>query len=262
MCWKKPVPPTMEFAERRVLSFAINDYPGSTNDLRGCLNDSRQVKDTLLSHWPDFDVRRYLDSEATLKAFRTNVAAAVSLLKPGATVVVLADSCFSATVTRLFDKRGVEEYHRVKNRFYATPGQPVRTVSRPFFLRSDIKWVAISACGEEQYAADAYINDNYHGAFTWYAMRLLRQGITYRHWFAEIRQYLPSAQFDQIPTIEGPDYLLDQLVCSNNTLVIHNSTHGTQLNGIAEEAIDEAICLYDGNLRDNEYFQILSKISI
>jgi hypothetical protein len=260
MCWKsKPILP-MEYAERRLLSFAINDYPGSVNDLRGCLNDSRQAKDTLLTHWPDFDIRRYLDAEATVKSFKSNVTAAIGALKPGATVVVLADSCFSATVTRLFHKRGVEDGHIVRNRFYATPGEPTRPVARPFFLRSDVKWVAISACGEEQSAADAFINDAYHGAFSWYAFRLLSQGITYRHWFALIRQYLPSADFEQIPTIEGPDNLLDSLVFSNNTLIIHNSTHGTQLRGYGEEDIDEAICLYDGNIRDNEYFELLNKI--
>ena len=263
MCWKKPIIPIipMEFAERRLISAAINDYPGNVNDLRGCLNDSRQAKDTLLAHWPDFDIRRLSDTEATVATFKSTVSAAIASLKPGATVVVLSDSCFSATNTRLIYERGVNEGHIPKNRFYATPGEPVRIIFRSFFPKSDMKWIAISACGEIQTAADAFINDAYHGAFSWYAFRLLTQGITYRHWFAEIRQYLPSAEFNQIPTIEGPDYLLDGLVCVGNTLIIHNSTHGTQLTGIAEEDIDEAICFYDGNLRDNEYFELLNKIA-
>jgi len=262
MCFKKPPVIPMEFAERRLLSFAINDYPGSVNDLRGCLNDSRQAKDTLLRHWQDFDIRRYLDSEATVKCFKQNVASAIAVLKPGATVVVISDSCFSATNTRLYHKRGVEEIHIPRNRFYQTPETPMVQQPRPFFPRADLRWIAISACGETQTAADAFINDNYHGAFSWYAFRLLRQGITYRHWFNEIRQYLPSEDFDQIPTIEGADFLLDSYVCSNNTLIIHNSTHGTQLRGIDEADIDEAICLFDGNIRDNEYFNLLNKISL
>jgi hypothetical protein len=263
MCFKKQMTPIipMEYAERRLISAAINDYPGSVNDLRGCLNDSRQAKDICLTHWPDFDVRRLLDQEATLAAFKSMVSGAIASLKPGATVCVISDSCFSATNTRLIDARGVELGHLNKNRFYATPGEPTRLISRPFFPRSDIKWIAISACGETQTAADAYINDSYHGAFSWFAFRLLKSGITYRHWFTLIRQYLPSTEFDQMPTIEGPDYLLDSLVCSGNTLFIHNSTHGTTLTGIAEEDIDEAICFWDRNLRDNEYFELLNKIA-
>ncbi len=257
-CKSKPLV-ILDYVDRRLLSFAINDYPGSINDLRGCLNDSRQAKDTLLSFWPDFDVIRFLDQEATVKTFKTYVSAGVTALEPGGTVVVLSDSCFSATVTRLFDSRGVEHTHQVKNRFYATPGVDIRPDIRTNFLRGDISWVAISACGELQSAADAFINDAYHGAFSWYAFRLLKKGMTYRTWFEEVRRYLPSTEFDQIPTLEGPNNLLDSLVCSDNTLIIHNSTHGTQLKGNAEEDIDEAICLYDGNLRDNEYYNLLSK---
>ena len=142
--------------------------------LRGCLNDSRQAKDTLLTHWPDFDIRRLLDTEATVSAFKSIVSAAIASLKPGATVCILSDSCFSATNTRLIHERGISDGHIQRNRFYATPGEPQRIVSRPFFLRSDINWIAISACGETQSAADAFINDNYHGAFSWYAFRLIK----------------------------------------------------------------------------------------
>ena len=251
----------MEFAQRRFISAAINDYPGVVNDLRGCLNDSRQGKDTLLLNWPDFDIRRLLDAEATVQAFKNMVSSAIASLKPGATVCVLSDSCFSQTNTRIVHELGVQETHVPRNRFYATPGQPTKKIFRPFFLRSDINWIAMSACGETQTAADAFINDNYHGAFSWYAFRLLKPNMTYRHWAALIREYLPSDEYDQIPSIEGPDYLLDRLACADNTLIIHNSTHGTQLTGYGEEDVDEAICFYDGNLRDNEYFMLLNKIA-
>ena len=252
--------PPMDYAERRFISAAINDYPGDVNDLRGCLNDSRQGKDTLLTHWPDFDIRRLLDSEATVAAFKATVSAAIASLKPGATVCVISDSCFSQTNTRESHDR-VERTHIPRPRFYATPGEPSQRLhQRPFFVRSDINWIAMSASGEQQYAADAYINDDYRGAFSWYAWRLLKPDMTYRHWMTLIKQYLPSAEFDQIPSIEGPDHLLDRLVCVGNTLLIHNSTHGTQLRGIAEEDIDEAIVFYDGNLRDNDYFALLNKI--
>lgn len=261
MCWRPKIVIPMEYAERRLLSFAINDYQGSVNDLRGCINDSRHAKDVFLSHWPDFDIRRFLDYEATVRAFNSAVASAIMSLKPGATVAVLSDSCFSSTNTRAMRKRGVGEGHIPKNRFYATPGEPIIPFAQPFFMRSDIKWIAISACGETQTAADAFINDAYHGAFSWTIFRLLNVGMTWRQWFNETRRFLPSDEFDQEPTLEGPEHLLDTLVCSGNTLIIHNSTHGTTLRGRGEDAVDQAIVLYDGNLRDKDYFALLSKVA-
>ena len=246
----------------RFLSYSINDYPGSVNDLRGCLNDARQGKYTLTGFWPEFDTRLYLDKIANLKTFRTETAAAIATLDPGATILAMADSCFSQSVTRPFTARGVKEIHIPRNRFYATPGVPLghKDKNKSIFLRSDLRWMTMSGCGETQFSADAYINDGYHGAFSWYAFRLLEPGMTYREWYYQIRRFLPSAQFDQIPSLEGPNYMLDRRVFEDQTLVIHNSTHGTQLKGITTyEEIDEAIVLHDGNLRDKEYFAILNR---
>ena len=265
MCFKKKPSPIIDLfpTKRRVLSFTIDDYPGSVNDLRGCNNDGRQVKETVLNYWPDFDVRRFMDAEAKLNTFKTIVPDAISLLSPGSTVLILVDSCFSGTITKFADMWLVKDPHPTRNRFYPQPGVPIfRRQVKKFLTRSDLKWIVISGCGETEYSADAWINGAYHGAFTWFAMITLKPGMTYREWYAEIKKYLPSSKYVQAPTIEGPDYLLDRKVFEDETLVIHNSSHGTQLPGIAEEPIDEAICFYDGNLRDNDYGAILSKIVV
>jgi hypothetical protein len=255
MCkWrKKKITEPMTSVQRRLLSFSICDYPGSINDLRGCLNDARQAKSTLLGFWPDFDTRLFLDAEARVKTFKNNVSEAIASLSPGATVLIMADSCFSGTITRRFYERGVEEIHIPRNRFYATPGEPTNIISQPLF-RGDLRWISLSGCGETDVSADAFINDAYHGAFSWFAFRLLGPGMTYREWHTEIRKYLPNAEFEQVPSLEGADYLLDRVVCDDQTLIIHNSTHGTTIGG------DQAIVFYDGNLRDKEYFGLLSKI--
>jgi len=271
MCkdWFKPKPPVVPLKpiKLRSLSFTINDYPGSMNDLNGCNNDARQVKETFLNYWNDFDVQTYMDSEAKLSTFKSKVTESISLLDPGAIVLVLADSCFSGTITKMIEpkfKNGIiSNYHPTKNRFYKQPD--VAIILKPkegiFAGRGDLRWIVISGCGETQYSADAYINNDYHGAFTWYAMNILKPGITYKEWHTEIRKYLPGTQFEQAPTIDGPDWMLDTKVFSTQTLVIHNSTHGTQLNGIyGDEPIDEAICFYDGNLRDNDYYNLLINI--
>ena len=261
MCWKRKPPVIVNPANRRLLSFTINDYPGSINDLNGCNNDGKQVKETLLTYWPDFDVKRFIDSDAKLATFKAEVAAAITVLSPGATVLILADSCFSGTITRLMQIGLLAEEHPKRNRFYQTPGVSVFPINKPLMHRTDIRWIVISGCGETQYSADAYINGEYRGAFTYYAMKTLKPRITYRQWHAEIRKYLPGTQFEQAPTIEGPDELLDRMVFYGESLVIHNSTHGTQLpGGNGDEPIDEAICFYDGNLRDDDYYDLLNKI--
>jgi hypothetical protein len=264
MCWwKKPdpvAPVTIEPAFRRLLSFTINDYAGSVNDLNGCNNDGKQLKEILLNYWLDFDVRRFMDHHATLATFKSEVAAAIKTLDSGATVLILPDSCFSGTVTRLFNPE--RQDYPTKNRFYQQPGVAMRPRLKTgtFASRGDIKWICISGCGETEYSADAYIDNEYHGAFTYFACKTLQPGLTYREWFNEIRRYLPGTEFEQKPSLEGPDKLLDQEVFSTQTLVIHNSTHGTQLSGGDDEPIDEAICLYDGNLRDDDYNALLMQI--
>jgi len=263
MCWKKKPPVIVSPANRRLLSFTINDYPGSINDLNGCNNDGKQVKETLLTYWPDFDVKRFIDADAKLGTFKAEVAAAITALSPGATVLILADSCFSGTITRLMQIGLLAEFYPTRNRFYQQPGVTIFPKISTFVSKGDIRWIVISGCGETQYSADAYINGEYRGAFTYYAMKTLKPRITYRQWHTEIRKYLPGAQFEQAPTIEGPDELLDRTVFYGESLVIHNSTHGTQLpGGNGDEPIDEAICFYDGNLRDDDYYDLLNKIPV
>jgi hypothetical protein len=262
MCKRKPFPIVPSFpVMRRLLSFTINDYPGNVNDLNGCINDGKQAKETVLTYWPDFDVKRFNDSLATVNTFKSEVGSAIASLNPGATILILPDSCFSGTVTKVFNFINTE--HPTRNRFFIDPNSTVKLKPKvkTFLTKGDIRWIVISGCGETQYSADAYINGEYHGAFTYFAMKTLIPGITYLEWFNKIKTYLPSSNFEQAPTIEGPVELMNRIVFEDQTLVIHNSTHGTQLNGIyGDEDIDEAICLYDGNLRDNDYYTLLNKL--
>lgn len=276
MCFRKKVTTTLPASKLTLLSFTINDYPGSVNDLRGCNNDGKQVKETFLNFWPDFTVQRFIDSQATLSNFKSMVATGISNLKPGGVGLVLPDSCFSGSVTRPMLNLGLfDDPHPTRNRFHRTEdvfskteisqiGNNIRGVTPPLRIKTfvganDINWIVISGCGSTQYSADAYINDAYHGAFTWYAMKTLQPGMTYRQWYNEIIKYLPGSGFEQAPTLEGPGRLLDKVIFEDQTLVIHNSTHGTELQGNGE--IDQAICLYDGNLRDKEYYSLLKKIA-
>lgn len=78
MCFKKiwewilsqgpePVPePELPTGKKRVaLLWGINNYPGSANDLNGCLNDIDDVEAKLKTEFPDFIIRKYKDSQVT-----------------------------------------------------------------------------------------------------------------------------------------------------------------------------------------------------
>lgn len=244
---------------RRLLTFGKNLYGGGS-DLNGCVNDSDNLSKKVQELYPDFDVRKFINNEVTIANYKEKVEEAISLLNPGAVVVVLPDSCFSGTVTRL--KNNCD--HPTKNRFH-DPGLPPRKiVAKKLFRSTDLKWIVISGCQEHQTSADAFIGGKYVGAFTYYAIKALEKGMTYKEWFDKIRTYLPSSNFDQAPTLEGPDELINKIVFEDETLIIHNSSHGTYTydpHGDEEDGYDEAL-YFDDMLIDDEIGAILDKIPI
>jgi hypothetical protein len=262
MCFKKildwfrpdPVVP-LEPTKRRLLTFGRNKY-GGDNDLNGCVNDSVNLSAKVSNLFPDFAVNMFLDYEVTAKAYLTEVERAIAVLNPGSTVLVLADSCFSESVTRLLNSPG----HPTKNRFY-DPGLPPRKKRKKVF-NSVINHILISGCEDHATSADAYINGSYQGAFTYFCIRSLKKGITYKQWFDEIKKGLAAAKFEQIPTLEGPENLLNRIVFEDETLVIHNSSHGSYTydkNGDESDGQDEGL-FFDRLLVDDEIGLILDKI--
>ena len=73
MCWKKK-PPVIPITGNKVaLLFAINDYLGKDNDLKGCLNDIDDVEKKLNSEFPGFQIRKFKDSEVTTYRFISEI---------------------------------------------------------------------------------------------------------------------------------------------------------------------------------------------
>jgi len=255
-----PIPdPITGTGKKTALLFAINNYPGSVNDLNGCINDQMDVTTKLNQDFPGFVIKQFRDSEVTRYKFMTEIENAIALLHSGdvllihysghgtqvfdedgdevdkydeavylydqpvidddlgyaltsipngATVLLIFDSCFSGTINREF-KENAED---IKNRFVPLPGKAIRHTKKIRFDKEEMKWIVFSGCGEHQTSADAYINGKYHGAFTYYAIRTLTPGITYREWMNKIHDYLPSKDFDQDPTLEGKENLFDHMV--------------------------------------------------
>ena len=102
MCWKKKITEPLQPAEKRALIFGINDYPGTYNDLAGCVNDAKDIKKWLEGY--GYICNIYLDSEVTKVKFKTKLAEAVAVLRTGDRLFVT----YSGHGTYVTDKSGDE----------------------------------------------------------------------------------------------------------------------------------------------------------
>ena len=147
--------------------------------------------------------------------------------KPGVRLVLIADSCHSGTVTRAAKAEpGADTRPRFmpmgnwlptkdlpKNR----AGKLAATVLAPAGaspllgaysrLLGDL---LLSGCkeGTNNFSYDARINGRYNGAFTYYALKVLKTlkpDASYADWHKAILKYLPSASYPQSPQIVGSD---------------------------------------------------------
>lgn len=66
---------------KRALCVGINNYPGTDNDLHGCVNDAHDWQQALLDR--GFSVDTLTDSKATKKALVTSLEAKISSAQPG-----------------------------------------------------------------------------------------------------------------------------------------------------------------------------------
>lgn len=256
MCLRKifcghPQPPVA--SKRMLLSFAINDYKNSGNDLNGCINDQKNLSAKLKELWPDIQIRTFQDNEVTKERFLSEVMDAfkdmpvgelmihysghgttindvhgdeldgvdeclyvingvitddeMNILlsgKPtGLKISFLSDSCFSGSNTRAIE---------TKARFLHYPGQNNTGKVRKRFASKTLTWITISGCKEDQTSSDAIIGGVWNGAYTYYAVKTLSKGMTFQTWCEATRYALNKARFEQVPTIEGPDNLLDSIV--------------------------------------------------
>jgi hypothetical protein len=251
---RKPVAEIV-YGDRTALLFGINDYPGTANDLNGCLNDVDDVANKIAALWPDIAIHKFKDSEVTRARFKAELTKAIAALPEGATVVIFSDSCFSAGNTR-------SNPHVIKPRFMPPEVKSRRKHRRRVFRSDDMKWLAFSGCGEKQTSSDAYFNDRPNGAFTFYAVRCLNK-VTYADIMNCIDTKLPSSQFPQDPELHGPDYLKSRVMGEGPTLIVWYSGHGsytTDGSGDETDGVDETLYLSDGNLRDDELCEILRNI--
>jgi hypothetical protein len=130
----------------------------------------------------------------------------LDMFKSGVKVRVFLDSCFSESATRALNLMPNPD----RGKFQNIVGSKLEGDIPHKKLLKPVNWVVYSGCSEHQTSADAFIDGSFNGAFTYYLWECLDRNYTDRQWFTELRKYLPSVSYNQIPTLEGPEDIINQ----------------------------------------------------
>jgi hypothetical protein len=144
-----------------------------------------------------------------------------SRLPEGVACTIVLDSCFSGGMTAGAVMRSTNPFHETKNRGYPITNRVdfgVRMKSaaangikkRKIVHESLTNVAVIMGCQEDQTCADAWMDDDYQGAFTYYLIQALREDLD-RSLLEAVEVTagkLKAAGFDQVPTIAGLDELI------------------------------------------------------
>jgi len=251
---------------KKALCVGINNYPGFTNDLKGCVNDANDWG--ALLEFAGFSVDKVLDGQATKQTILQKLEALIvgaapedeivftysghgtsvadrsgdeidgydeaivaydstilddelrEIIKktqPGVHLVVIADSCFSGTVTRAL----MSDYARP--RYLITEKIPQSATLKKKLLSDEaMVEVLIAGCSDSEYSYDAQINGRWNGAMTAYATSVIRKGQTYNDFYQKLRKLLPSDDFPQTPQLEGSEENKGRLVFATNDDTLPN----------------------------------------
>lgn len=154
----------------------------------------------------------------------------IDRLPKGVFLTVCIDSCHSGTATRdlalvTSELRIPPAEMKLQPRFIEPPADialrsynatkairrlcsKIREDKKGKVARNDAeaKHVLIAACMDDQTAADAYINNNYAGAFTYYLCKTIRDTkglITYQELIQRVQNSLSFNSFSQVPQLNG-----------------------------------------------------------
>jgi len=130
-------------------------------------------------------------------------------LHPQATLVVISDSCFSGSVTRIALEPAIPRFIPPA---FSTVGM---VPNHPFLMpEADMPEILITGCTDSEYSYDAEFDGRPNGAMTASAIRVIMQNpdITYRQFHAGLRDLLPSNDYPQTPQLEGSNLNKDRKI--------------------------------------------------
>ena len=125
---------------------------------------------------------------------------------------VISDSCHSGSVTRVM----VNEYRRNRQLNPRVFGgkelapEQLRAArgKKEKYPESGMKEILLSGCKSNQTSADAYINNDYHGAMSYHAIKAITDAnynLTYADLQKRVVSMLEEENYDQVPQLEGKD---------------------------------------------------------
>jgi len=123
-------------------------------------------------------------------------------LNPQASLVFVADSCYSGTVTRAAE----DETHYAKPRFVPVVGYSSLTpVKTRFLAEAEMLELLLTGCSDSELSYDAFINGRYNGAMSRYAIDAIRANreAKFEEFYTALRDALPSDDYPQTPQLEG-----------------------------------------------------------
>jgi metacaspase-1 len=133
----------------------------------------------------------------------------LKLTPRGAKIILILDSCFADGASRHFNL----VYN--KPRFIQIQNINPDVKKKDIDLKpEEVTWVTFSACRETETSADALINGRYNGAFSYYFIRALNKGKTYRQVADDTIYAIYKGGFEQVPTLRGNEEIIKQLIFS------------------------------------------------
>jgi hypothetical protein len=132
-------------------------------------------------------------------------------IRRGVRLTVISDSCHSGSVTRAAEGPATPDDRRVRFLNPRNLRKPeikdVRHKAAPeVHSEAEMKELLLSGCRSNQYSYDARFGRKYHGAMTWYALRVIEDAgyrLTYSALATRLRDALAESNYDQEPQLEG-----------------------------------------------------------
>ena len=179
---------------KKALCIGINDYPGTQNDLSGCVNDANDWAAALTAR--GFAVTKLIDAQATKAA----MVSAISGLVGGAAKGDSDDLDAGMPRARFLPPS-------VWMKADELPASRVSSLPIISGMSRSGGDLLMAGCLDTQFSWDTRFKGRPNGAFTYYALKTLAAlpaGASYAQWFKAITPtYLPTNQLPQNPQLFG-----------------------------------------------------------
>jgi len=201
-------------SEAKAGDWIVGTYSGHGSSVPDIDGDEADGKDECICLYDRF----YLDDE---------IRVLFSKLPEGVNLVFISDSCHSGTVTRDFI-RVMNSFDFISTPKYLPPILDGLAVRIPLFESNNtfaspilkdlpeqsMNHILMAGCKNTEYSYDAFINGRANGAFSAYALQVLKENapLTFNYFNTKLQKLLPSRNYPQTPQLEGSDTKKNQIM--------------------------------------------------